>query len=222
MEIEIGFALFLHKYLCRRHYNYNVDNTYRDLLVHVLQKINFFEKNVQIAQAFIEEGLRLDLITKKIVENINFKAYRLSFFEECRLKYLLDRSFKPEIRDVTVRSLKAILSNHNLASFAEENLEKILKVIEKLYSNDTCQLLTVFNLPLNKATSSIAIALVDRLAKPETPLERGGLDLVGVAGKLLKSNLYKNKSVRKLTERIVEIAKARIKRFSVQSHGWFV
>jgi hypothetical protein len=210
MKIDIGFALFLQKYLCRNHRNYNVDNTYRDLLVHVLQKLNFFEKNVRITQFFIEEGLRLDLITKKIAENINFKAYRLGFFEECRFKYLLDRSFKPEIRDVTVRSLKVILSNHNLASFAEENLEKILKVIEKLYSNDTCQLLTVFNLPLNKATSSIAIALVNRLAKAETPLERAGLDLVGVAGKLLKSNLYNKKNVRKLTEKIVEMAKARM------------
>ena len=117
--LELGlqglFFATLEKYLTKNSRNYNVEHNYRELLKHTASNIDKIQgRQHNLANVVVREALRLNVLTKKNLENVTLDKLNLAYFEKCRTAYVADSSYVPAVEKVTYNSLEIILSNHNL------------------------------------------------------------------------------------------------------------
>lgn len=108
-------TMTLEKYLLKNHKSYNVESNYRQLVKHLVSsfeklivKKSFFTNNV------VKEALRLGLLTKGSLENVDIEKLGLRFFDRARAQYVKDPTYAPVIEKVSQGTLDIIFSNHNL------------------------------------------------------------------------------------------------------------
>lgn len=71
-------------------------------------------KRPRIQSQIIEEGLALDYVTKRHLENIDLDKLYLPYFSKTRAFQIKDPSFTPDLTRFTNNSLEIVLTNPNL------------------------------------------------------------------------------------------------------------
>jgi hypothetical protein len=99
--------------------------------------------------------------------------------------YLQDETYKPEIKSVTFNTTRLILSNPNLQSLLDENLDKIIEMISHMYPVDAAECLVSFRLPKNRNSLKVVRALLTRVVESHRNKRiMEGVDLVGITRSL--------------------------------------
>lgn len=70
-ESGINFCHMLEKYLTRNYKRFNLEQNYKNLVKHLIANIDKVAVKKNTLRLVLEEGLRLNLLTKKTLENID-------------------------------------------------------------------------------------------------------------------------------------------------------
>jgi hypothetical protein len=106
LNLQSQFFSALDKYLEKNHRNYSVEYNYRQLVRHLANYIDKIQgqKNY-IANTIVKEALRLNILTKKNLENVAVDKLSLPYFDKCRALYVADNTYAPAVEKVTFKSL---------------------------------------------------------------------------------------------------------------------
>lgn len=211
------FFNMIERYLNRNYKRYNLENQYRSLIKHLLTHLqSMMTVRPRITGLVISAALKFNCLKEQALVNINVDDIKnLDFFDRCRLKYLKDRSFKPELDRISVATLGLIFSNHNLEPVLIENEKKILELIQTAKPKELGSYLAQFSgksVNYRRILSEILNQLLANLKVFDK------LDVTTILNNALDNNFYGFSQFRKLTDRLIEEYRTRINSYSIDSH----
>jgi hypothetical protein len=87
MGLNYLFCNVLEKYLTRNYRNYNIEQNYRNLLRHILNNLEYFTSagnKSRISTVAVQEALRLNILTTKMLEKVTSDKFNLPYFDKQR------------------------------------------------------------------------------------------------------------------------------------------
>jgi hypothetical protein len=73
----------------------------------------------------LENGVRLNLITHKVSEIVDFEKISLNYATNSYISYIKDPTYVAKINSISPTTIKILLQNTNLATYIDENLTLI-------------------------------------------------------------------------------------------------
>lgn len=220
-ESDQDFYLFtiVEKFLVKNHHNYNVEASYRNLLRHVVQsldKIN--QKKHHLFTTALHEGLRLNMITPKTLENIVIDKLYLSFMERARIEYIKDNKYTPKIDKINQASLFVFFTNHNLEKEFEDREKQVTEVINNLSARDIVEYLAIYSVNNHSTGRRMLAQLLSQLilkAKGKS-LERH--NVIGMLQNAQEQGFYNYYQFKNITEILIEDYSKRISNYELENH----
>lgn len=223
MGLNYLFSNVLEKYLTRNYRNYNLEQNYRNLLRHVLNNLEYFTaapNKSRIATVAVQEALRLNILTTKMLEKVTVEKFNLPYYDRQRFEFVKDHSFKPTIDKLNFSSLKIVLSNPNLGDYIVQHEAQITELLTKSNNNELFNALVIFNQTKNAATIKLYKEILALVVERITNFDR--LDIVGYSRNTLDRGLFNLYGHRQIVTKIMDYLRVRIPSLSLESHIEFL
>lgn len=220
-ESEQDFYLFtiVEKFLVKNYHNYNVEASYRNLLrhvIHFLDKIN--QKKHHLFTTALREGLRLNMINAKSLENVTFDKLYLSFMEKARIEYIKDNKYTPKIDKINQASLQVLFTNHNLEKELAENEKQVVELVNNINSKDIVEYLAIYNVHNTPTARRVLATLLNQLTNKAKGKSFERHNVIGMLQNAQEQSFYGYYQFKNVTELLIEDYKKRIGNYEMENH----